>query len=194
MTASEVKTILAAALLIAHPGLLALANEADREISVTRLTSVFTERADPTDARRTKGRKVMTCTLLVAHDSIRGTKADSISVTEAIPPSARLIVTDLEGRGSGPVRFDQGQPSSGLTYSFLGLGSTSDNLLFSNDRGATFVYTPKPGRDGTDPDVTHVGISPKGVFAPRSDAGLPSFQLKFRSRIRSGDVRCDSPS
>ena len=72
--------------------------------------------------------------------------------------------------------------------------STSDDLLFSNDGGATFGYTPKPGQDGTDPDVTHVRISPKGVFAPRSDAGLPSFQLKFRSRIRSGDVRCDSLS
>ena len=96
---------------------------------------------------------------------------------------ARLIVTDIEGRESGPVRFRQGRTSSGLTYSFLGLGSTSDDLLFSNDGGATFGYTPKPGRDGTDPEVAHVKVNPKGVFAPKSDPRLPSFQLNFRLRL-----------
>ena len=49
---SGVKTILAPALLVAHPGPLALAAESDREISVTQLTSVFMERADPSDPAR----------------------------------------------------------------------------------------------------------------------------------------------
>ena len=101
---SEVKTILAAALLIAQAGPLALANEPDREISVTRLTSVFTEWADPSDPARAEGRQVMTCTLLVAHENTRAAKADSISVTEAIPSGARLIVTGIDGPGSGPVQ------------------------------------------------------------------------------------------
>lgn len=36
----------------------------------------------------------------------------------------------------------------------------------------------------TDPNVTHLRVHPKGAFAGRNGAELPSFQLKYRLQIR----------
>ena len=105
-------------------------------------------------------------------------------MTDSIPPGAVLIVTDIDAPGAGPIQFRHGSPSSGLTYEFLGLGSSVDDLMFSDDDGATFTYPPQPGSAGTDPNVTHLRVHPKGAFAARNGAGLPSFQLEYRLRIR----------
>ena len=151
---------------------------------LTRLDSVFTEPvAEPNDPDAVPAR-VMTRTILGTNLGSSAAGMDSTVITDSIPPGAELIVTDIEAPGAGPVGFRHGSPSSGLTYEFLGLGSSVDDLMFSDDAGATFAYTPQPGFAGTDPNVTHFRIHPKGAFAGRNGAGLPSFQLKYRLRIR----------
>jgi uncharacterized repeat protein (TIGR01451 family) len=106
--------------------------------------------------------------------------ADSIEITDAVPNDGCLIVTDITTPGSGPVRFDDGAPSSGLSYSFMGLLSTSDDLEFSSNGGLNYNYLPTAGPSGCDPLVTHIRINPGGTFAADSGSGSPQAVFSFR--------------
>ncbi len=110
---------------------------------------------------------------------------DTLFVYDAVPASTDLYVTDIGGAGSGPVAFSNGSPTSALTYTFTSLASTTDDLSFSNNGGATYNYTPVPNGNGVDPTVTHLRINPKGTFAGDPVAGAPSpiCTMSFRVRI-----------
>jgi hypothetical protein len=90
-----------------------------------------------------------------------------------------MIVQDIGGAGSGPVDFQDGSPSSGLSYSFISLGSTTDDLEFSSDGGLTYNYTPTADASGCDPLVTHVRVSPTGTFAADTGSGSPEAVFSF---------------
>lgn len=101
----------------------------------------------------------------------------SIVVVDATPPNMRFYVSDLPAT-SGPVLFQDGATASGLTYSFASLASTTDDIEFSNDGGASFSYVPAPDPSGVDPAVTHIRLRPRGAMAPGS-----SFDLRLRYLI-----------
>ncbi len=190
---SRIRTIVVAAVPVMAPALLVLAQEPGSgealkaepaDVVLTRLDSVFTEPvAGPNDPDAVPTR-VMTRTVLATNLGSSATEMDSTVMTDSIPSGAELIVTDIDVSGAGPIQFRHGSPSSELTYEYLELGSSVDDLMFSDDAGATFAYTPQPGSAGTDPNVTHLRVHPKGAFAGRNGAGLPSFQLEYRLRIR----------
>lgn len=100
---------------------------------------------------------------------------NSIALVDATPANTALVVTDIGGAGSGPAGFTAG--GSNLTYSFASLASTTDDIEFSNNGGATYAYTPVAGANGTDPAVTHVRLRPKGTMAASSSF---SFNLRYR--------------
>lgn len=100
---------------------------------------------------------------------------DSLVFIDPIPTNTALVVNDIDAVNSGPIRFTDGTPSSNLTYSFINLGSNTDDIDFSNDGGASFTYTPSPGIDGTDSSVTHIRLTPSGTFAPNN----ANFEIDF---------------
>ena len=106
-----------------------------------------------------------------------GTQAssNSVIVTDALPANLALFVGTY-APGPGPVAFTAG--SSGLTYSFTSLSSTSDDLSFSNNNGASYTYTPVADANGVDTNVTHIRINPKGSMAPGS-----SFTINLRAMV-----------
>ena len=109
---------------------------------------------------------------------------NSFFVTDAIPGEGELVVSDIGASGSGPVAFAQGATSSTLTYTFTSLASATDDVEFSSDGGATFTYVPTAGANGCDPLVTHLRISPKGVFVADTATPDPSAQLRFRVCVK----------
>ena len=104
--------------------------------------------------------------------------ASSISSSETVSGGSRRTV-------SGPVAFSNGSLTSGLTYTFTSLASTTDDVAFSNDNGTTWTYTPVPNANGVDPNVTNLRINPKGTFAgdPTPGTPSPSCTASFRVRI-----------
>ena len=114
----------------------------------------------------------------VANPNSYSVTADSVVIIDATPSNLKLFVGSLPG-GSGPVLFQNGSAASGLTFTYSSLGSTTDDLDFSNDGGATWTYVPTPDASGVDAQITHVRISPKGTMAPAS-----SFILKLEYLIR----------
>ena len=110
--------------------------------------------------------------------------ADSLVVTDPIPANTALRVIDFDGLTSGPVQMIDGTPASGLSYSFVSLADTGDDVSFSNDGASTFNYTPVADINGVDPNVTHVRINPKGIFAGDAGSGAPSIQLFFKAVVQ----------
>ena len=107
---------------------------------------------------------------------------DTVIIIDAIHAETQLRVADIGASGSGPVTFTDGTPASGLTYTYFSLASTTDDLAFSNDGGLTYTYTPSAGTDGTDPAVTHIRVTPKGMFGTGSPS--PNAQIEFEVVIR----------
>ena len=108
---------------------------------------------------------------------------DSVIVTDAVDAGLCMKVTDLGGGGSGPVAFQDGTPSSNLSYTFVSLASTTDDLEFSNDGGASFTYTPTANALGCDPAVTDIRILPKGTFPADTGAGSPQAEFTFHAVV-----------
>jgi len=108
---------------------------------------------------------------------------NSALVTDTVPTNTKLFVGDLGAPSSGPVAFTNGTPSSGLTWTFVALNNGTDDLEFSNNNGATWIYSPTPDADLCDVAVTNIRMRPKGTMTG-SAGGDPYFELRFRVRIR----------
>ena len=121
--------------------------------------------------------------------SIRNTgtgtvNADTIVVTEAIAPNTALRVLNFDGVTAGPVQFNDGSPSSGLSYTFTALGDSGDDVAFSNDAGLSYNYTPTPDANGVDSAVTNIRINPKNAFLGDSGSGATSASFVFKTVVQ----------
>lgn len=108
----------------------------------------------------------------------------SVVFSDSLPPELALRVIDIDGAGSGPVRFINGTPNSGLSFNFTSLASTSDDVDFSNDNGASFNYVPTADGSGADTAITHIRISPSGAFLGANSGGIPNFAVEFEAVIK----------
>ena len=110
---------------------------------------------------------------------------DTILVSDPLDPNSEMFVGDLTGSGS-PIIFTDGSAAnySGLSYSFISLSSTADDIDFSNNNGASFSYEPSPDADGFDSNVTNFRVSLKGTFRAADIGVQPTFQIEFHTRVQ----------
>ena len=132
-----------------------------------------------TDPKAIPGGQVL-YTLRIANQGPGSVDNDSVVVTDAIAADVCMKVADLGAVGSGPVAFQDGTPTSNLTYTFISLASVTDDLEFSDDGGTSFTYTPAANSLGCDPAITHIRILPSGTFPADTGAGSPQAEFTFR--------------
>ncbi len=108
---------------------------------------------------------------------------DTVVITDLLPAETTLFVGDINGPGSGPVSFQDGTPSSGLSYTFISLSSTTDDVDFSDDGGVSYTYVPVPDADGFDANVTHLRVTPKGTFNASDGINHPEFTVEFDVKV-----------
>ncbi len=122
---------------------------------------------------------VMLYTILPTNQGSGAVDTDTVVISDPIPINTEMYVGDDT---LSPVTFIDGATSSGLTFTFTSLSSTTDDISFSNDSGSTFTYSPPP--IGYDSNVTHIRINPKGPFNGASGGNTPSFQIRFQVRVQ----------
>lgn len=105
--------------------------------------------------------------------------ADTVIVSDHTPDHVSMCVADYGAPGSGPVIFNEGSPASGLSYTYSGLSSTTDNLQFSSNNGTSWTYIPSPAPDGCDSAITDFRIT-----TSNADAGNGNFSISVRYRIK----------
>jgi uncharacterized repeat protein (TIGR01451 family) len=126
---------------------------------------------------------VVLYTVTVTNQGAGTVDIDTFEITDAIPSGGCLIVDDIDGIGSGPVDYMDGSPASTLSYTFISLDSTADDLSFSDDNGLTYDYEPSAGASGCDPVVTNIRIEPKGEFAANLGSGSPQGEFIFQMLV-----------
>lgn len=120
-------------------------------------------------------------TITISNTGLGTVNPDVMTISDAISPDLELYV----GAAGGPVTFTDGTISSNLSYTFTSLSNATDDIMFSNDGGSSFTYTPVPNGAGYDPAVTNVRINPKGKMAAWSGSGsYPSYSLGLKARIK----------
>jgi hypothetical protein len=159
----------------------AYSNSLTVPLTLVKLVRVVSDPINGTTRPKAIPGAVVEYEMIVANPAANPSDANSVVLTDAVPPQLQLRVADLGGAGTGPVAFANGSPASGLAYTFTSLSSATDDVAFSSDGGATWNYTPVPsGGDGIDPAVTNIRINPKGVF----NANNAQFRIRFRARLK----------
>ena len=98
---------------------------------------------------------------------------NSINISDLIPANTKLCVSNVGN--CTPPYFVNGSPSSGMS-----LASTA----YSNNGGATYVYSASGDAEGADENVTNLRAVMNGAFQPKTGATAPSFSLKFRVVVK----------
>ena len=101
-------------------------------------------------------------------------------VNDPIHLNTDLFVGDLSGANTGPIQFVQGTPTSGLTWTYTAIDSTTDDIGFYTDSACTTLVVPAAPYDTT---VRCIRLNPKGVMAGVT-AGNPSFEMRFKVRVK----------
>jgi uncharacterized repeat protein (TIGR01451 family) len=153
-------------------------------LTVVKSVQTYSDPANGTTGPKAIPGAVMLYTVIVTNSGAGLVDNNTTVVTDPIPANTALFVGDLNGAGSGPVLFTDGSVGSGLSYSFINLGSGADNISFSNNGGTTYAYTPIPDADGFDANVTNFKVSLSGAFNGASGGNNPSFNLKFRVKVK----------
>lgn len=149
----------------------------------TKSVQVVSDPVNGTSFPKSIPGSVQQYTLLITNQGSGALDNNSVTVTDNLHASTKLYVGDMGGSGSGPIVFANGTPSSGLTFTFAGLNSSTDDIDFSNDGGATWTYTPTANPiDGCDAAVTSIRINPKGTM-PGNGSGNPSFSISYRVKV-----------
>lgn len=124
----------------------------------------------------------VTYTITVSNPSGQPTDTNSVVLSDAIPVTTKMLVRDFGAAGSGPVAFVDGASASGLTYSYLALSSTADDLEFSTAAAPTasdWGYVPTANADGIDPAVTFFRVKLKNRLVANG-----SFSIRFRALVQ----------
>ena len=148
-------------------------------LTIVKLSTVHSDPVNGTVNPKAIPGAIIEYQIIVTNPSTAPTDAGSVVVRDAVPVHVDLRVADIGAPGSGPVLFTDGSPSSGLSYAFSSLASSTDDIEFSSDNGATWSYTPVPDANGVDPAVTNVRINPKNAF----NGNDAQFNVKLRMRV-----------
>jgi len=140
--------------------------------------------SDPINASNPKAipNAIVEYTIEVTNTGFGYADAGTISITDPIDTSKTTLVL---GNPANPATFAQGPTNSGLTFSFVTLGDTGDDIAFSDDGCGTFV-TPSADGAGFDisaPPIDCIEFNPKGELRGSDGVNNPSFTIKFQLRV-----------
>lgn len=122
-------------------------------------------------------------TITLANTGLGRVDTNTVVLADAIPANTSLFVGNLGGLPAGPVTFTES--GTNLTFTHASLGSTLDDIEFSNNGGSTWTYTPVPDASGYDAAVTNVRLRPKGRMAGWSGAGgYPTLTFTFKVKLK----------
>lgn len=149
-------------------------------ITISKNSTVL---SDPVNASNPKAipRSIVEYTVAVENSGYGYVDSGTTIITDPLAPNT----TYYFGSPLDPVTFTDGTPSSGLTFNFIDLASTIDDIDFSNDNGATFI-TPSVDANGfdiTSPPINFIRINPKGEFSGSDGTNHPSMEMTFRVRL-----------
>ena len=145
-------------------------------LQITKLAQTLSDPVNGTSNPMSIPGAIVQYTITVSNQGPGTVDADSLRITDAMPPGTELFVAT---GGGDPITFTDGTVASGLGFSYV------TDVAFSDQPGGSPVgYTPVPDADGFDPAVTGFVVSPSGTMNGATGGNNPSFTIRFRVRLR----------
>jgi uncharacterized repeat protein (TIGR01451 family) len=138
-------------------------------LTVVKLSTVVSDPVNGTANPKAIPGAVVEYQIIVTNPAANPVDADSVFLTDVVSDQLEFWAGDIGG--PGPVKFEDGAPASGLSFS-------AADVSYSTDGGSTWTYSPSGST--TDPAVDAIRINPKGVF----NANNAQFTIRFRARIK----------
>ncbi|MDZ4186293.1 MAG: hypothetical protein U1D97_15115 [Desulfuromonadales bacterium] len=154
---------------------------------VVKSSQVYSDPINGTTAPKAIPGAFVNYTILVTNTGPGPVDNNTTVITDPIPANTELFVGDFDGAGPGlgPILFTNGATASGLSYTFTNLASTTDNLAFSGNNGSDYDKSnTTPDSNECDSTVTNIKIPLNGIFNGSDGTNHPSFNVKFRVRIK----------
>ncbi len=151
-------------------------------ITVTKSRTVLSDSINASNPKSIPG-SIVEYTIDVTNSGFGYVDADTFVISDPLAAG----VTFFFGSPVNPATFVDGITSSGLSYTFTSLGSTTDDITFYNDGSGTTPVTPTTDANGFDttvPPIDFIRINPKSTFRGSDGTNDPSMQLKFRVRVK----------
>jgi len=150
-------------------------------ITISKNSAVLSDPINATNPKAIPG-AIVEYIINVSNAGYGYINTDSIVLTDPVAGGTTFFF----GNPLDPITFTDGAVTSGLTFTFSGLASTTDDIDFSNDGGSTFVTptTDANGFDTTAPPINFIRINPKGEFQGGDTVNNPSMEIKFRVRVQ----------
>lgn len=148
------------------------------ELGVTKVSTVLSDPVNGTTNQKAIPGALVEYTFGISNSN--DIAVQNVVVTDFFPADLRMCLNDIGG--DGPVG-ETGIASAGLTYSYLGLNSATDDIEFtttdpSSGSPIDWSHTPVLDADGCDASITGFRLFPSGDFDPAT-----SFTLRARFRI-----------
>ncbi len=150
-------------------------------ITITKSSAVISDPVNATNPKSIPG-AIVEYTINVTNSGYGYADSNSIVLTDPIDPNTTLFI----GNPANPAQFTDGPIPSGLSYNFISLSSTTDDIAFSNNGGGSFI-TPSVDANGFDttvPPINFIRINPKGSLRGFDGVNTPSFTMRFRVRVK----------
>lgn len=154
---------------------------------IVKSAQTYSDPINGTSSPRAIPGSFVTYTIQVINSGHGAVDADTTILTDPIPANTELFVGDIDGIGpaTGPVLFSDGATASGLNYTFTNLNSSTDNLAFSDNNATNYnKINTAPDSNECDPSVTNIKIPLSGIFNGSDGVNHPSFNVKFKVRIK----------
>jgi hypothetical protein len=150
-------------------------------ITISKNSAVLSDPINATNPKAIPG-AIVEYIINVSNAGYGYINTDSIVLTDPVATGTTFFF----GAPVDPITFTDGTTASGLTFTFTSLASTTDDIDFSNDGGATFITptTDASGFDTTAPPINFIRINPKGEFKGGDTVNNPSMEIKFRVRVQ----------
>lgn len=150
-----------------------ITNTAIQPLTSVKVSNVYSDPINGTTNPKAIPGAYVDYTIAISAPATTNPATDSIYLFDQLPSQMGLFVNTL-APGPGPAVMNPG--TSTLTYTFTSLSSTTDDVDFSNDGGATWTYVPSPDVNGVDSAVTNIRFHPKGTMAAGSTVNF-SFRM-----------------
>ena len=153
-------------------------------LNVSKSSFTAYDPVNMTTAAKSIPNSIVEYTVEVTNSGFGYVDENSVIITDVLPSAQS---TFYFGVPVDPVRFIDGSVSSGLSFTFTAIDSTTDDVDFSNDGCLTYVANPTAdpvtGYDTTSPKINCIAINPKGSLSGSDGTNHPSFSVTFSIKV-----------
>ena len=148
------------------------------QLLVSKTSTTYSDPVNTTTNPKAIPGATMIYTITVTNIGTGPVDAGSIQIIDPIPTGTTFVAGNFDGSTTGPIKFTNGSPTSGMTLTFNPGNEAIDDVDFATNAGV-----PVWGAASTAIPIRNIRIRPQGAMNASASAPYPSFTVQFKVTI-----------